>query len=362
MPVLGLAVGWLLLSGGALVFDRVWAAWAMVGLLGGLLYLRYRVAAPGVWAGLLLAAVGYLGLQWRYALWSPAGQLASAGAVLLYLLPTLAVPLVGARVSWWPPAQQFVRGPWVYLLGLHVVVALVAAVPAGHTAYLSLGFTGLAGTAFAAAQVWRRRLPEEPAVQRAGQPDRYLLHLSYGLLTVGLLTHVRLLALDERFFGPPAEYVTAALFFATLVVLAAAAPPATAPVYRSWRRLHPWLPEAALLFGTATLAHHVRMPWLPLLWAGAALALTFLAARLPVRFRRLVLYGRLYYWLAAGTASLACLRYLRPEQLLRPEWWAITVAVASLFGYVTLALQAENTPYAGLSPTWDRLARPPRRV
>ncbi|WP_188816354.1 DUF2339 domain-containing protein, partial [Hymenobacter cavernae] len=35
---------------------------------------------------------------------------------------------------------------------------------------------------------------------------------------------------------------------------------------------------------------------------------------------------------------------------------------ASLFGYVTLALQAENTPYAGLSPTWDRLARPPRRV
>ncbi|WP_188816297.1 hypothetical protein, partial [Hymenobacter cavernae] len=32
LPVLGLAVGWLLLSGGALVFDRVWAAWAMVGL------------------------------------------------------------------------------------------------------------------------------------------------------------------------------------------------------------------------------------------------------------------------------------------------------------------------------------------
>ncbi|MDO7874772.1 hypothetical protein Q5H93_08520 [Hymenobacter sp. ASUV-10] len=362
LPVLGLAVGWLLLSGGALVVDQAWAAWALVGLLGGLLYLRQRVAAPGVWAGLLLTAVGYLGLQWRYALWPPAGQLASAGAVLLYLLPTLAVPLVGARVSWWAPAQRFVRGPWLYLLGLHLVVALVAAVPAGHVAYLSLGFTGLAGAAFAAAQVWRRRLPNDSAVWRAGLPDRYLLHLSYGLLTASLLTHGYLLTLHEQFFGQPAEYRTAALLFATLAALALAAPPATYPVYNSWRRLHPWLPEAALLFGTATLGHHVRTPWLPLLWAGAALGLTFLAARLPGRLRRLAVYGHLYYWLAAGTASLACLRYLRPEQLLSPEWWGLTAAVALLFGYVALALQAKNTPATDLSPAWDRLARPPRRV
>jgi hypothetical protein len=362
LPVLGLAVGWLLLSGGALVFDRAWAAWAMVGLLGGLLYLRYRVAAPGVWAGLLLAAVGYLGLQWSYALWPPARQLASAGAVLLYLLPTLAVPLVGARVSWWPPAHRFVRGPWVYLLGLHLVVALVAAVPAGHVAYLALGFTGLAGAAFAAAQVWRRRLPDDSAVWRAGLPDRYLLHLSYGLLTASLLTHGYLLTLNERFFGQPAEYGTAALLFATLTALALAAPPATYPVYNSWRRLHPGLPEAALLFGTATLGHHVRTPWLPLLWAGAALVLTFLAARIPVRLRRLVVYGHLYYWLAAGTASLACLRYLSPAQLLSPEWWGLTAAVALLFGYAALALQTGKTSYAGLSPAWDRLAHPPRRV
>lgn len=362
LPVLALAVGWLLLSGGALVVDRAWAAWALVGLLGGLLYLRQRVAAPGVWAGLLLAAGGYLGLQWCYALWPPAGQLASAGAVLLYLLPTLTVPLVGARVSWWAPAQRFVRGPWVYLLGLHLVVALVAAVPAGHAAYLSLGFTGLAGAAFAAAQVWRRRLPDDSAVWRAGLPDRYLLHLSYALLTAGLLTHGYLLTLHEQFFGQPAEYGTAALLFATLTALAWAAPPATYPVYRSWRRLHPWLPEAALLFGTATLGHHVRTPWLPLLWVGAALGLTFLAARIAGRLRRLAVYGHLYYWLAAGTASLACLRYLRPEQLLSPDWWGLTAAVAVLFGYVSLALQARNTPATGLSPAWDRLARPPRRV
>ncbi|TDN38682.1 hypothetical protein A8B98_22485 [Hymenobacter sp. UV11] len=362
LPVLGLAVGWLLLSGGALVYDRAWAAWAMVGLLGGLLYLQYRVAAPGVWAGLLLAAVGYLGLQWSYALWPPAGQLASAGAVLLYLLPTLAVPLVGARVSWWPPSQRFIRGPWMYLLGLHLVVTLVAAVPAGHLAYLSLGFSGLAGAAFAAAQGWRRRLPDEPAVQRDGQPDRYLLHLSYGLLIADLFTHLRLLTLDERFFGQPAEYTTAALLFATLAALALAAPPTTAPVYNSWRRLHPWLPEAALLFGTATLGHHVRTPWLPLLWAAAALVLTFLAARIPVRFRRLAVYSHLYYWLATGTASLACLRYISPEQLLSPEWWGITAAVALLFAYVALALQAGKAPNTGLAPAWDRLARPPRRL
>lgn len=361
LPVLGLAVGWLLLSGGALVHDKAWAAWAMVGLLSGLLYLRYRFAVPGIWAGLLLAAVGYLGLQWSFALWPPDGQLASAGAVLLYLLPMLAVPLVGARVSWWAPAQRFVRGPWVYLLGLHLVVALMAAVPAGHVAYLSVGFTGLAGAAFAAAQVWRHRLPNESAVWRAGFPDRYLLHFSYGLLMAGLLTHGYLLALDERFFGQPAEYVTAALLFATLTALALAAPPTTGPVYNSWRRVHPWLPEVALLFGTATLGHHVRTPWLPLLWATGALMLTLVASRIPARLRRLAAYGRLYYWLAAGTASLASLRYITPEQLLSFDWWGISAAVALLFTYIALALQAVNPP-AGLSPAWERLIHPPRRV
>ena len=362
LPALGLAVGWLLLSGGWLVYDHAWAGWGMVGLLGGLLYLRHRVAAPGLWAGLLLAAVGYLGLQWSYALWPPAGQLSSAGAVLLYLLPTLAVPLVGARVSWWAPGQHFVRGPWVCLLGLHLVVALVAAVPAGHTAYLPLGFAALAGAAFAAAQLWRRRLPDEAAVWRAGRPDRYLLHLSYGLLTAGLLTHGLLYTLDERFFGQPAEYVTAALLFATLAALAVVPPPAMAPVYASWRRLHPWLPEAALLFGTATLAHHVRTPWLPLLWAATAVALTLAATNIPLRFRRLAAYGHLYYWLAAGTASLACLRYLSPAQLLRPDWWGIATAVALLFGYVAAALQTRRSAQAALSPAWDWLVRPPRRA
>ncbi|GAA4354070.1 hypothetical protein GCM10023185_15370 [Hymenobacter saemangeumensis] len=362
LPALGLVVGWLLLNGGALVYDRPWAAWAMMSLLGSLLYLRYKVAAPGVWAGLLLAAVGYLGLQWSYALWPPAGQLGSAGAVLLYLLPTLAVPLVGAGVSWWPQGQRFVRWPWVYLLGLHLMVALVAAVPTGHTAYLSLGFTGLAGAAFAGALLWRRTLPDEPAVQRAGQPDRYLLHLSYGMLAAGLLTHLRLLALDERFFGQPAEYVTAALLFAALAAMALATPPTAAPVYKSWHLLHAWLPEAALLFGTATLGHHIRTPWLPLLWGAAALALTFLAPGLPTRFLRLAVYGRLYYGLAAATASLASLLYIKPGQLLSPEWWEITAAVLLLFVYVALALQVGSAPYAGLSSAWDRVARPPRRV
>jgi hypothetical protein len=362
LPALGLAVGWLLLGGGGLVYDRLWAGWVLVGILGGLLYLRHKVAAPGVWAGLLLAAIGYLALQWSYVLAAPRGQLFSAGQVGLYLLPTLAVPVVGAWLSWWPAGERFVRRPWVYLLGLHLVVALIAAVPAGHSAYFCIGLVGLAGLAFAAAQSWRRTLPNEAAVVRAGQPDRYLLHFSYGLLAGGLAAHGWLLTRQELFFGQPAEYFTAVLLFGTLAAMAIASPPATAPVYSSWRRLHPWLPEAALLFGTATLGHNVRTSWLPLLWIGVALALSYLAARIPLQFRRLGVYGRLYYWLAAGTSTLTCLFYITPQQLLSLEWWEVAAAVVGLFGYAGMALQAGSTPYAGLSPAWDKLARPPRRV
>ncbi|WP_460502299.1 hypothetical protein, partial [Hymenobacter agri] len=91
-------------------------------------------------------------------------------------------------------------------------------------------------------------------------------------------------------------------------------------------------------------------------------ALTLAAAKIPLRFRRLAAYGHLYYWLAAGTASLVCLRYLSPEQLLRPDWWATATAVALLFGYVAVALRANQLAHTGLSPAWNWLGRPPRRV
>jgi hypothetical protein len=125
--------------------------------------------------------------------------------------------------------------------------------------------------------------------------------------------------------------------------------------------VHPWLPEAALAFGTLTLAHHVRTPWLPLVWVGFALLTCAVAARLPLRFRRLVVYGRLYYWLAAVSVSATCLLYLSPGQLLSADWWAVASAVALLFGYVALALQVGNAPLASLSPAWNALAQPARR-
>ncbi|MBF9141785.1 DUF2339 domain-containing protein [Hymenobacter properus] len=362
LSLLGLAVGWLLLGVGTLVYELPWAAWAMVGLLGSLLWLRTRVALPGVWAGLVLAGVGYLALQWNHVLLPAHGQVYSPGYVLLYLLPTLAVPVAGLRTSWWAAGGRFVRAPWVYLLGAHGVVALVAAVPAGHVAYFCLGLLALAATSFAAAQLWRRRLPDTAAVHRAGQPDRYFLHLGYWLLSGALLTHLWLLTRNEWFFGQPAEYFTAALLFAVLAAWAAVRPPATAPVYNSWRRLHPWLAEAALLFGTATLGHNVRTSWLPLLWAAAALGLGYVGAHLPKRFRRLGVYGRLYYWLAAGTSGAVSLIHLDPSQLLSAQWWELTAAVVLLFGYVWLALTQGDKAFRGLSPAWDILARPPRRA
>jgi hypothetical protein len=362
LSILGVAVGWLLLGAGTLLYQMPWAAWAMVGMLGGLLWLRARTSLPGVWAGVILAGTGYLLLQWGHVLTPARGQAFSPGYVLLYLLPTLAVPAAGLLTSWWAAGERFVRWPWVYLLGAHGVVALVAAVPAGHVAYFSLGLLSLAAAAFLGALAWRKALPHTAAVLRAGQPDRYLLHLGYWLLSGSFLTHLWLLTRAERFFGQPAEYYTAALLFALLATWASVRPPATAPVYNSWRRLQPWLPEAALLFGSATLGHNVRTSWLPLLWAAAAVGLGYVAARVPLRFRRLGAYSRLYYWLAAGTAGVVCLFAISPAQLLSPEWWESSAAVALLFGYVWLALAQDDASFTGLSPAWNALARPPRRV
>jgi hypothetical protein len=359
LPALGLAVGWLLLGAGSLVYGRPWAAWPAMALLGALLYLRQRVAVPGLWAGLLLAGVGYVGLQWSHLL-LPHASAYRANYVLLYLLPTLAVPVAGLLTSWWPAGERYVRWPWLYLLGAHLVVALVAAVPAGHIAYLMLGLLTLGGAAFGAAIAWRRTLPDAAAVVRAGLPDRYLLHLSYGGLLGSLVLHGWLIIQHELLFGLRADYLTAGLFVGVVGAIALARPPATEPVYASWRRLHPWLPEVALLFGSVTLAHDVRTPWLPLVWVAVALLLGGAALRLASRFRRVGLYGRLYYWLAAGTASVSCLLYITPAQLLSADWWALMGAVLLLFGYVALALRQGNALFAGLSPAWSILALPGR--
>ena len=362
LPALGLAVGWLLLGAGALVYGQLWAAGPAMALLGALLYLRQRVALPGLWAGLMLAGVGYVGLQWHQVLHPLATHHTgySAGYVLLYLLPTLAVPVAGLLTAWWAAGERYVRWPWLYLLGAHLVVALVAAVPAGHVAYLMLGLLALGAAAFGAALTWRRALPDAAAVLRAGLPDRYLLHLGYGGLLGSLLLQGWLLAHHEALLGLRADYLTAGLFVVVVAAVALARPPATEPVYASWRRLHPWLPEVALLFGSATLAHEVRAQWLPLVWVVVALGLGGAAPRLSLRFRRLGLYGRLYYWLAAGTASVCCLLYIDPSQLLSPEWWALSAAVLLLFGYVALALRQGTALFDCLSPAWRSLALPAR--
>lgn len=367
LPILSLATGWLLLGAGSLEYTHSWAGWAMVGILGALLYLRQRLVVPGLWAGLVLAATGYVGLQWAHVLPKAfealvAGRPAlGASQVLLYLLPTMAVPVAGMLTSWWPAGGRFVRWPWLYFLGGYLVVALLASVPSAHLAYLMLGLLALAGAAFAGAQAWRRTLPDAAAVARAGQPDRYLLHLSYGLLLASLLVHLRLLAGSETFLHQPVEYFTAAAFFGVLSALALAQRPAAAPVYASWRVLHPWLPEAALLFGTLTLAHHVQAAWLGLVWVSFALIVCALLPRLPLRLRRLGVYGRLYFWLAALSVGVFCLRYLGLEQLQGTERWVVAGTVALLFGYAGLALRIGNAPLAGLSPFWNGLAQPSRR-
>ena len=112
-------------------------------------------------------------------------------------------------------------------------------------------------------------------------------------------THLRLYFAPETLLHQSAEYFTAAAIFGGLVALALARRPATGPVYASWRVLHPALLEVALLFGTGTVAHHVQAAWLGLVWVSFALITCVLTTRLPLRFQRLGVYGRLYFWLAA---------------------------------------------------------------
>ncbi|GAB3831806.1 hypothetical protein GCM10028821_22260 [Hymenobacter jeollabukensis] len=335
LRLLGLVAGLLPLAAAALVYQQGWAAWAAVLVGAGMLALRRTVAVPGLWLGVLLSSSGFGLLQWHHA---AEHQVLQVGPRLLYLLPTALLPLAGLAASWWAARARHVRWPWLYLLGLHL----------GATAWLAFHFrsdaapvllwTLLAAATFAAAR-WLQTGAAAEAQQRAGQPARYVLHLGYVLLGAALLYHLGpVLGSRELLLGWPARRFTAAALLALMGTVSLLPAPAAA-TQRSWRLLHPWLPELTLLLAGFTLHWETRVIWHAPLEVLLALLLAAAAPRLPLRLRRLGLYALPLYWLAAATAAYVTLRYLHPGAWLAAPWLTTTGAVALLFALAAVLLR-----------------------
>jgi len=337
LRLLGVVPGLLLLAAGRQVYEHTWATWAAVGLGAGLLILRRYVRVPGLWVGVLLASVGYHILQWQHAL--AHYPTVSAGRALAELLPLVLLPAVGLAYSWWAGQSRHVRWPWLYLMGLHLALTSWLALAPHSPALPVLSWTALAAAAALTAQWARRRWPDAESLARQGRPDRFLLHLSYALLGTALLWHLGVLVPGTaQLWHVPARRLTAAALLLTLAGLAWRQPPATAPLYRSWQLLHPFLPELTLLLAAATLGWEVQLPWLALGWLALAFALTRGGHRLPARLRRVQLYGVLFFWLAPLWISYVALTWLAPGQLLSIPWLTSAAAVALQFVYAAVAL------------------------
>ncbi|UOQ79205.1 DUF2339 domain-containing protein [Hymenobacter sp. 5516J-16] len=353
--LLSLLVGVQMLAAGGLVYEHTWAGWLAAGLGGALLLARRTLKVPGLWLGVVVAAVGYQGLQWSQVL--PAGNAFRPGSVLVYLLPLLALPIMGLFCSWWEGRQQHVRWPWLYLGGAQLLVAAWAALGPRSEALPMLAWTLLAAGLAWAAQVVRGRFASAEALIRAGSPDRFLLHLTYGLLSPALLGHFTLLATDSvnLLVGIPARWFTAGALLLVLAGWAALRPPATAPVYTSWRYLHPLLPEVTLLFGSFTVWDEVQLEWHSLLWIAAAFTLTLAGRTLPLRLRRLRVYGLLFFGAAVVAGSYVALTRLAEGQLLTLAGLTTMATTIGLFAYSAVALQHFPSNQAA---TWPRLLAP----
>ncbi|GAB2790368.1 hypothetical protein HNQ93_003329 [Hymenobacter luteus] len=350
-----LLMGLQLLAAGGLVYEHTWAGWVAAAVGAGLLVVRRVGKVPGLWSGVAAAAIGYQVLQWSEVL--PAGSVFRPWAVLGYLLPLLALPAAGMFCSWWAARQQHVRWPWLYLGGLQLLLGAWATLAPRTEALPVLAWTGLAAGLALAAQVVRRRFGQAEALRRAGSPDSFLLHLAYVLLAVAFLGHFTLLAThsSDVLLGLPARRFTAAALLLMVAGWAWQRPPATAPVYRSWRYLHPLLPEVALVFGGFTAWHEARTAWHAPLWLLLAFALTLGGRYLPLRLRRVRVYGLLFFGAAVLSSSYVALAYLAPGQLLSLAGLTTMATTLALFAYAAVALQ--HFPSAAAA-TWPRLLAP----
>lgn len=354
--LLGLAAAGLLLAAASLVYEHMWAGWVLAGLSGALLLLRRRMPVPGLWLGLLLAAVVYQLLQWQHL--HPAGTVFRPLPVLAYLLPLMLLSMMGLAGSWWAAAERHVRWPWLYLLGLQAAVASWLAFAPRTQALPVLLWTLLAAGAAWAAHRARLRWTTPAARARAGSPNRYLLQLTYGLLALALVGHFAGVFGHSagRLLGVPARWLTAGALLLLLTGLAAQRPAAGVAEFKSERFVQPLLPELALLFGCFTLGYELRTEWLALVWLGFAFGLTRLAARLPQRLRRVRAYGLLFFWAAVAASTYVSFHYLAPGQLLTLPWAATAAAVALLFGYAALRLHQPPAKPADWPPLLSALA------
>ncbi|AHJ96288.1 hypothetical protein [Hymenobacter swuensis] len=337
--LLGLLPAGQLLAAGGLVYAHTWAGWVAAGLLAGLLLVRRRFAVPGLWLGVVLTTIGYQVLQWNHAL--PATAVFQPLQVMSYLLPLLLVAATGLFTSWWPAASQQVRAPWLYLLGVQATLLSWVAFAPRAEALPALLWLLLAALTATAAHRARRHYATPETLHRAGSPDRFLLHLTYALLALGLLGHFHVL-LDnptDLLPGLPDRRLTAGATLLLLGGLAWQRTPASEPLYRSWRYLQPLLPEALLLFAGFTIGYEIRTEWLPLLWVAGAFGLTLGGARLPWHLRRVQVYGLLFFGAAVLCSGYVSVRYLAPGQLLTVPWMVSFGAVALLFAYAAVRLQ-----------------------
>ncbi|TGE25722.1 DUF2339 domain-containing protein [Hymenobacter aquaticus] len=343
LRLLGAMPGLLLLAAAGLIYEHTWAAWAAVGIGGGLLLLRRYVAVPGLWTGVVLAATGYHVLQWYYLLL--AGAPLGTGQVLAYSLPLVLLSAMGLAYSSWDARQRQVRWPWLYLLGLHLtVVAWTAAAPHSEAIAVLLWLV-LVAVAAGAAQWVRRRFTTPEALAAQGCPDRFLLHVMYAGLALALFWHFsHLVWSSEILWRLPARRLTAAALVLVLAGLAGRTAPTAPPLYRSWQLLHPYLPELTLALLGFTLWWEVQLTWQALLWLGLAFALTLGTTRLPVHLRRLQLYGVLFFWLSTVWVCYVALTRLAPGQLLSVPWLTSAGAVALQFAYAAVALRNLAAP------------------
>lgn len=337
LRLLGFATGVLLLVGFGLVYDHVRAAWIAGGVGVGWLLLRRARPLPGLWEGLLLAVAGADVLQWGHVL--PADRNAGTLPTVAYLLPLLAPLVAGLTASWWPESARHLRWPWLYLLGLHLTVGAWAALAPHSRAWPVLVWLALAVGFAMAARAVRRHWPEPESLARAGAPDRHLLHLTLGLLTLALVVHFgELVPSETQLLGTPARRLTAAALLLVLGGLAWSPPAAIDLQSRAWVKVQPLLPEATLLVLTFTIGREARVAWETLAWIALAFGLSVGGRYLPEHLRRVQAYGLLYFWLTVLWSSYVALRYLTPGHLLSEAWLTTAVAVALLFAYTAAAL------------------------
>lgn len=333
ISAIGILSGWLLLAAFINTYQIPWWEYILAAAGIALIIIRRRHPEDGLGIGLMMFILGFHAFGWNNM--SLTDHLPVLKKII-YSLPFFMLSFASIKMPLFNRWKRTAKAYGIYWFYLHFMVTsyyIFTRVSPNITGMLWLAFSIITlEIIYWLQKRYGQRMPE------TGEPDRFLLHMTYLLIAAFLTRHLvvhlhtteYIWIFRERFLVALGAIVT--FTYWTLRNL-----PGRENSAKSWNYVHPLFLDLIFVFSVFTVVVEVDSRWFPLTWIAAALICLIGAGSSTGETSRIRFYSLLLYW--ASTVYVALIPVISTSTALHfyeKPWVIDSAAILLQFVYIVL--------------------------